>query len=180
MTEFILHRHKDPSQVSGVGAVAWGVEWPDGAVAVRWHGEYPSTAAWEDIRGVEAIHGHGGLTVVEYAEPDRLLVGYQRVTPFLLSGLRNPQTISPHPSHPDRLLLAFKDENVWRFWVGLLEGSTYAATHEQLAGQLVTTWVTPDGNVWLQWSRRGTYEDLLDGETYDEDPLTTFDREDRG
>lgn len=168
---FVLHRHEDKSGVSGTGLVAEGVEFSDGSVALRWHGEYPSTAAWEDIRGVEAIHGHGGLTVVEYAEPDRLLTAYQRVVPWMLSAryADRPVTCAPHPIHPDRLLLAFKDERVWRFWIALLDGSSDAAVHEDTADETEHRWVSADGNLWLVYHTRHTTEH----------PLETFDREDR-
>lgn len=65
MRAFNLVRTKDPSGVSGTGVVAEGVQFSDGSVALRWVvGEHHSTAVWPDIDSVEAIHGHGGLTVV--------------------------------------------------------------------------------------------------------------------
>lgn len=167
-TLYKLHRHRDISTVSGTGAVATICEFSSGLVAMHWDSPTPSVAVYTDIRHIEALHGHKGASTLERYESDRLLAGYQRVTPYLLSGHRNPDVIGPHRDHPDRLLLAFKEEATWRFWVGLLDGSTYAATYEQVDGQIVGTWVTPDGNVWCQWVRRGAYEDLLDGETYDE------------
>lgn len=180
-TLYKLHRHHDVSGISGEGAVATICEFSSGLVAMHWDSPTPSVAVYTDIRHIEALHGHKGASTLERYEGDRLLAAYARVMPWAIASVdpQRPAAALPHPLHPDRLLLTFKTEAAWRFWVALLEGSTYAATHEQVAGQLVTTWVTPDGNVWLQWSRRGTYEDLLDGETY-EDPLTTFDREDRG
>jgi hypothetical protein len=61
-----LRRHVDVSNVSGTGDVAEFAEFSDGTVAVRWFGEHPSTAVWGDIRDIEAIHGHGGLTVIVF------------------------------------------------------------------------------------------------------------------
>jgi len=61
-----LRRHFDVSKVSGTGDVAEFCEFSDGSVAVRWLGEHPSTAVWADIRDVEFIHGHGGLTQVVF------------------------------------------------------------------------------------------------------------------
>lgn len=73
MRRFLLFRHKDISGVSGTGIIACGVEYPDGAVAIRWQGKYPSTAAWPNIDGVLAVHGHGGATEVCWLDPaDRL------------------------------------------------------------------------------------------------------------
>lgn len=172
MSEFTLHRTHDPSGVSGTGDVAWGCEFPDGAVAVRWPGEHASTAAWSDIRDVEAIHGHGGSTVVTYTDCSRLVAAYQRVVPWMLSARYHdrPVTCAPHPDHPDRLRCTFKDERVWRFWLALLDGSSDAATHVEVNGEIAHTWISPDGDLWLQW-----FSPLAD----DNDPLAIFDREDR-
>lgn len=167
-TTFVLNRHRDISGVSGTGVVAEGIEFSDGAVAVRWLGQMPSTTAWGDIRHVEAIHGHQGATDISFNEADRLVSAYQRVIPWLLSAryADRPVTCAPHPDHPDRLLLDFKTEKAWRMWVALLDGSTYAATHEEVNGEIRTTWISRDGGLWLQWSRPGTFTDLLEGERY--------------
>jgi hypothetical protein len=61
-----LRRHIDVSKVSGTGDVAEFCEFSDGTVAVRWFGDHPSTAVWGDIRDVEFIHGHAGLTEVVF------------------------------------------------------------------------------------------------------------------
>lgn len=67
---FRLFRHEDVSEVSGTGVIAHGVQWPDGTVALRWAipDMPPSTALWESIEAVEAIHGHQGKTVVEWVD----------------------------------------------------------------------------------------------------------------
>ena len=65
---FRLHRHRDPSGVSGTGDVAEGVEFSDGAVAVRWLGEHPSTAAWGATDDVLHIHGHNGQTEIRWID----------------------------------------------------------------------------------------------------------------
>lgn len=166
---FVLQRNEDPSGVSGVGEVAVGIEFDDGSVALRWPGEHPSTAVWEDIRHMEAIHGHAGKTVVTYTSSERLLAAYKRIVPHLLSDLRIPVTCAPHPDHPDRLRLTFKSEALWRFWTALLDGSTDAASHVEVNGEMEHTWIDPSGSIWLQcWTPLA-----------DEDPLTMFEREDR-
>lgn len=169
MTEFTLHRFED---VSGTGDVAWGVEWPDGAVAIRWPGDHPSTATWDDIRGPEAIHGHGGKTVVRYVDSARLVRAYQKAVPWLLTA--KPEwtalTCAPHPDHPDRLRATFAEERVWRWWIALMDGSTDAATHEEVNGELRHRWISPDGDLFLEY-----FTPLAD----DNDPLAIFDREDR-
>lgn len=153
MTEFTLHRTADPSGVSGLGDVAFGVEFPDGAVAVRWPGDHPSTAAWGDIRDVEAIHGHEGSTLVTYLDKDRLVRAYGRVMPWLLSAryADRPITCAPHPDHTDRLRLTFKSKRTWAFWVALFDGSTDAATREEVAGEIQHQWIDPEGDLWLTY-----------------------------
>ena len=177
---FILQRHEDPSGVSGTGDVAWGAEFPDGAVAVRWPGDHPSTATWGDIRDVEAIHGHNGKTTVTYDDDNaRLVRAYRKVMPYVLEGGLNPVKVGPHADLPDRLQLVFMpgDEAGWRRWIALFEGSTFAAVHEERNGETEHRWVSPDGDLWLSyWTADLPAEELLAGERY---PLETFDREDR-
>ncbi len=67
---FRLIRHHDVSGVSGTGPVAEGVQFTDGAVALRWYGDYPTTTVWDSIESVIAIHGHHGATEVEWYDPD--------------------------------------------------------------------------------------------------------------
>jgi hypothetical protein len=64
-----LRRHVDVSHVSGIGDVAEFCEFSDGTVAVHWFGEHPSTAVWGDIRDIEFIHGHGGMTELVFDSP---------------------------------------------------------------------------------------------------------------
>ena len=68
---FRLIRHHDVSGVSGTGPVAEGVQFTDGAVALRWYGDYPTTTVWDGIESVVAIHGHGGATEVEWIDPEQ-------------------------------------------------------------------------------------------------------------
>ncbi len=61
---FVLQRDEDVTGVSGIGTVAWGVEFPDGVVALRWISDWPTSVVFHDrgIAAVEAVHGHGGRT----------------------------------------------------------------------------------------------------------------------
>lgn len=70
MRRFNLLRYEDVSNVSGVGVVAHGVEFPDGTVALRWAipDLPPSTAVWNSVIAVVAIHGHKGKTVIEWID----------------------------------------------------------------------------------------------------------------
>lgn len=68
---FVLERHEDESGVSGTGIVAEGIEFSDGAVALRWRSHLKSVAFYESIRVLEAIHGHSGRTKVVYLDTPR-------------------------------------------------------------------------------------------------------------
>lgn len=65
---FQLIRLFDVSGVSGIGVVAEGVQFDDGAVALRWKGDHPSTVAWDSIAAVLAVHGHHGATELEWLD----------------------------------------------------------------------------------------------------------------
>ena len=70
MKRFILYRFVDVSGVSGEEEVAEGVQFSDGAVAIRWLGDRPSTVVWNNIEDAEFIHGHDGKTRVFWAVTD--------------------------------------------------------------------------------------------------------------
>jgi hypothetical protein len=59
---FDLIRSADPSGISGVGRVAEGVMFSDGAVVLRWAGETPSTVVWASLEDAMKVHGHNGAT----------------------------------------------------------------------------------------------------------------------
>lgn len=63
---FRLVRHTDTAGVRGTGTIAEGVEWSDGAVALRWRGRWPSTSTWDCIESLLAVHGTGGRTKVHW------------------------------------------------------------------------------------------------------------------
>lgn len=72
---FQLHRDIDESGVSGTGAVAEGVVFNDGTVAMRWRTKHSSTCIYDSIDDVETIHGHGGKTrLVWLHEPTRTYI----------------------------------------------------------------------------------------------------------
>lgn len=64
---FRLVRNADVTGVSGTGHVADGVMFDDGAVVVHWRGEHRTTTVHPSIASVEAVHLHGGATVIEWA-----------------------------------------------------------------------------------------------------------------
>lgn len=150
-TVYTLHRHRDVSNVSGVGPVATICEFSSGLVAMHWNSDTPSVAVYTDIRHIEALHGHeGASTLTLQDDPARLLAAYEQVTPLLLrtTGVR-PTTIGRHPDHPDRLRVTFSMFACWDRWVSALGGSVDAATHEEVNGEIQHRWVSPDGNLWL-------------------------------
>jgi hypothetical protein len=69
MRRFRLNRRTDVYGISGVGFIAEGVQFTDGRVALRWIGKYRSTAIYDNINTVAAIHGHKGNTEIEWYDP---------------------------------------------------------------------------------------------------------------
>jgi len=67
---FQLVREVDVSGVSGVGVVAEGIQFHDGQIAVSWFGRHHCVSVWPDILDVEAIHGHGNLTHIEWLDAE--------------------------------------------------------------------------------------------------------------
>jgi len=59
---FELHRDEDATGISGTGVVAQGVVFDDGRCVMRWLPGIVSTALYDRLEDVEAIHGHGGRT----------------------------------------------------------------------------------------------------------------------
>lgn len=69
---FILQREIDSTGISGVGVVAWGVEFPDGVCAVRWTAQWPTSVVFHErgMASIEAIHGHVGQTKITYIDEE--------------------------------------------------------------------------------------------------------------
>lgn len=65
---FVLIRDEDETGISGVGLVAFGVMFPDGTAVTRWNSEVAQTCVWQHMDEVEAIHGHGGRTRIEWVD----------------------------------------------------------------------------------------------------------------
>lgn len=57
-----LERDEDVSGVSGTGTVAFGCQFPDGTVVLRWDTQVSSTVFYENVGDLETIVGHGGRT----------------------------------------------------------------------------------------------------------------------
>lgn len=66
MKVFRVVRSKDVSGISGTGIIAEGVRFHDGQIAISWFGKHQLTEIGPDIDTWLAVHGHGGLTTVEW------------------------------------------------------------------------------------------------------------------
>ncbi len=67
MRTFDLNRVEDETGVSGTGIIAEGVEFTNGTCALVWLTEVHSIAAiYDSIDTLVKIHGHGGMTIVEW------------------------------------------------------------------------------------------------------------------
>lgn len=65
---FKLVRDEDVSGVSGTGIVAEGVKFSDGTCVLRWVTQWRSTAVYATVEDLDAIHGHGGRTRIEWID----------------------------------------------------------------------------------------------------------------
>lgn len=68
IARFVLDRTEDHSGVSGVGLVAEGVMFSDGTAALRWVVGLRSTALYNSMNDLVAIHGHNGSTQVRWLD----------------------------------------------------------------------------------------------------------------
>jgi hypothetical protein len=68
MKRFTLERNSDVSGVSGTGTVAEGVMFSNGRAALSWRTDLTSTAVYDSICDLEAIHGHNGATTIEWID----------------------------------------------------------------------------------------------------------------
>ena len=63
-----LERDEDVSGISGTGVVAYGAEFPDGTIVLRWDTKVRSTVFYDSLTDLEAITGHGGRTRIVYED----------------------------------------------------------------------------------------------------------------
>lgn len=76
MRRFFLYRKSDPTGNSGTGRVAEGCCFSDGSCVIRWTNtvlNVASTVVYSSVEDARRVHGHGGLTEIEWA--DSLKVG---------------------------------------------------------------------------------------------------------
>jgi hypothetical protein len=63
---FALIRDEDVTGASGTGHVADGAQFADGTVVIRWIHQYASTVVWASVDDAIAVHGHDGLTRIQW------------------------------------------------------------------------------------------------------------------
>lgn len=68
MRRLKLERDEDVTGISGVGTVAYGVQFPDGTIVLRWDTKVRSTVFYDSIEDVITITGHGGRTRVVWLD----------------------------------------------------------------------------------------------------------------
>ena len=61
-----LERDEDVSGISGTGVVAYGAEFPDGTIVLRWDTKVRSTVIYDSLSDLSIISGHGGRTRIVY------------------------------------------------------------------------------------------------------------------
>jgi hypothetical protein len=69
---FAMRRWDDPTGVSGVGIVAYGVAWSDDRVVMRWLGTTTGVAqvcVFDSMDDLMRVHGHGGRSEVVWVDP---------------------------------------------------------------------------------------------------------------
>jgi hypothetical protein len=68
---FRLVRREDETGMSGIGTVAYGVEFQDGTAVMRWCTATgpQSTTIFLNVNELLVIHGHNGKTIVEWMDP---------------------------------------------------------------------------------------------------------------
>lgn len=64
LKRFHFERAKDVSGISGCGAVAFGVMFSDGQIALHWEGDHSSINIYHSLGDLLFIHGHGGSTKI--------------------------------------------------------------------------------------------------------------------
>lgn len=65
---FVLNRKVDESGVSGTGLVAEGCEFSSGHCALTWLTYSDCVAFYDNIKTIEAVHGHNGNTEIVFLD----------------------------------------------------------------------------------------------------------------
>lgn len=65
---FTLVRDEDETGVSGTGTIAEGIEFSNGTVALTWLTPMASIVIYNNLKMVEAVHGHNGRTRIVFKD----------------------------------------------------------------------------------------------------------------
>jgi hypothetical protein len=65
---FVLNRTEDFTGTSGTGVVAEGICFSNGKVALHWLSHLGAVNVYDSMEVTEALHGHGGLTKIEWID----------------------------------------------------------------------------------------------------------------
>lgn len=65
---FVLKRNEDETGTSGTGIVGIGILFPSGMCCFEWNSKIRSIGVYNSIADLEAIHGHGGKSIVEWID----------------------------------------------------------------------------------------------------------------
>lgn len=68
---FEVHRHSDPTGLSGTGVIAEGVTFDDGRALTRWNGYTTGVRQidlWDHLDDILLVHGHGGATEIHWVD----------------------------------------------------------------------------------------------------------------
>lgn len=68
MRRFVLQRDTDVTGTSGIGVVAEGVEFSNGAVVIHWISQLESTNVYANAKVLETLHGHNGNTIIVWLD----------------------------------------------------------------------------------------------------------------
>lgn len=69
MRRFQLVRDEDETGTSGPGLVAEGCEFTSGVCAVTWLTPFKTVSMWDNVKAVDAVHGHAGKTRIVWVDP---------------------------------------------------------------------------------------------------------------
>ena len=61
-----LERDVDLTGISGEGIVAFGCEFPDGSIVLRWDTLVRSTVLYDNVDDLTTISGHRGMTRIVF------------------------------------------------------------------------------------------------------------------
>ena len=68
MRKFVLVRTEDATGTSGTGIVAEGVQFSNGQVVIHWISQLEAINVYANAIVLEQLHGHGGLTTVQWID----------------------------------------------------------------------------------------------------------------